>query len=68
MRKTKAFEIFFAAVNAITQGVLIKRISSSDKEFHFQNWFESRLTETGILFDKSGWKGTYFRRLSYEIR
>lgn len=54
MKKTKAFEIFSASVNAITQGVLIKRVSRSDKEFHFQNWFEDRLGETGVLFDKSG--------------
>ena len=54
MKKTKAFEIFSASVNAITQGDLIKRVSSSDKEFHFQNWFEDRLSETGVLFDRSG--------------
>jgi hypothetical protein len=54
VKKTKAFEIFSASVNAITQGVLIKSVSRSDKEFHFQNWFEDRLGETGVLFDRSG--------------
>jgi len=54
VKKTKAFEIFSVSVKAITQGVLIKRVSRSDKEFHFQNWFEDRLGETAVLFDKSG--------------
>mgnify|MGYP006291109411 FL=1 len=54
MARTKAFTIFSACVNAINQGVLIKRVSKSDKEFHFQNWFEDRLDEIGIHFDKSG--------------
>jgi hypothetical protein len=46
MKKTKAFEIFAACVNAIAQGVLIDRVSKTDKEFHFQNWFEDRLPAT----------------------
>lgn len=54
MSKTKVFEIFTSCVEAINQGVLINRVSKSDKEFHFQNWFEDRLKKTGILFDKSG--------------
>lgn len=54
VKKTKAFEVFAACVDAITQGVLINRVSRTDKEFHFQNWFEDRLRDTGVLFDKSG--------------
>lgn len=54
MKKTKAFEIFSSSVDAITQGVLIKRVSRSDKELHFQNWCEDRLGDVGVLFDKSG--------------
>lgn len=54
MKATKAFEIFSACVDAITQGTLIQRINRTDKEFHFQNWFENRLRGTEILFDKSG--------------
>ena len=54
MKKTKVFEIFSSSVNAITQGVLIRHVSRSDKEFHFQNWFEERLGEVGVLFDRSG--------------
>lgn len=54
MKKTKVFKVFVACVEAIQQGVLINRISRTDKEFHFQNWFEARLGDIGILFDKSG--------------
>ncbi len=54
MTMTPVFEIFTSCVEAITQGELIKRVSSTDKEFHFQDWFENRLIGTGILFDKSG--------------
>lgn len=54
MKKIQVFKIFAACAEAITKGVLIRRVSRSDKEFHFQNWFEERLKSTGILFDKSG--------------
>jgi len=54
MTMTRVFEIFTSCVDAITQGELIERVSSTDKEFHFQDWFENRLIGTGILFDKSG--------------
>lgn len=54
MKKTKVFDIFLSTITAITQGVLIRSISRYDKEFHFQNWFEERLGELGVLFDKSG--------------
>ena len=46
--------IFKHCVEAINQGVLIKRVSSSDKEFHFQNWFQDRLKETGFNFEIGG--------------
>ncbi len=54
MKKTNIFELFAACVDAIIQGILISRVSRTDKEFHFQNWFEDRLRGTGVLFDKSG--------------
>ena len=54
MKTIRAYEVFSACVDAITQGTLIKRVNRSDKEFHFQNWFENRLRETELLFDKSG--------------
>lgn len=36
------------------EGTLIRRVSSTDKEFHFQNWFESRLKETGFNYEVGG--------------
>jgi hypothetical protein len=54
VKKTNIFEVFAACADAIIQGVLISRVSRTDKEFHFQNWFEDRLRSTGVLFDKSG--------------
>jgi len=54
MKKTKVFELFAACVHAINQGELINQVSRTDKEFHFQNWFENRLRDSGTLFDKSG--------------
>ena len=46
--------IFIKCVEAITQGVLIQRVSSTDKEFHFQNWFKDRLEGTGFNFEIGG--------------
>lgn len=46
--------VFQRCVEAIQQGVLIHRESSKDKEFHFQNWFRARLTETKLNFEVGG--------------
>ena len=46
--------VFRRCVEAIRQGSLIRRESSTDKEFHFQNWFRQRLTETGLNFEVGG--------------
>jgi hypothetical protein len=54
VKKTIIFDVFAACVDAIIQSVLINRVSRTDKEFHFQNWFEDRLRDIGVLFDKSG--------------
>jgi len=54
VKKTLTFGVFAACANAINQGVLINRVSRTDKEFHFQNWFEDRLRSAGVLFDRSG--------------
>ncbi len=54
MKLTKVFDVFEACTKAIMNGVLIRQVSRTDKEFHFQNWFEARLRETGVNFDKSG--------------
>lgn len=39
--------VFKRCVEAIRAGVLIQQISETDKEYHFQNWFENRLAEAG---------------------
>lgn len=49
-----AIPIFKRCVEAIRDGVLIERISSTDKEFHFQNWFQNRLEETNLNFEVGG--------------
>lgn len=54
MEKTRAFGLFSSCVHAINQGVLISRVSRTDKEFHFQNWFETRLNDSETLYDKGG--------------
>lgn len=46
--------VFTKCVEAINKGVLIQRVSSTDKEFHFQNWFKARLQETGFQFEIGG--------------
>ena len=51
---SQASGIFKCCVEAIDAGVLIKRESRRDKEFHFQNWFKDRLVETGLNFEQVG--------------
>jgi hypothetical protein len=46
--------VFRRCVQGIRQGLLITRESSTDKEFHFQNWFQARLRETGLNFERGG--------------
>jgi len=46
--------VFAQCVKAIRKNILIKRVSASDKEFHFQNWFKSRLKELGQKFEIGG--------------
>ncbi|MFZ0960076.1 MAG: hypothetical protein WAO35_04170 [Terriglobia bacterium] len=48
------FVIFRHCVEAIRQGALIRRVSSTDKEFHFQNWFKTRLEDVGLHFEAGG--------------
>lgn len=49
-----AAKIFARCVEAIREGRLISRVSSSDKEYHFQNWFQARLKEAGERFELGG--------------
>ncbi len=46
--------IFTHCVEAIRRGALIERVSSTDKEYHFQNWFKTRLEEVGGNFEIGG--------------
>lgn len=46
--------IFEHCVRAIRNNVLIERVSATDKEFHFQNWFRARLEELGLNFEIGG--------------
>ena len=67
------FPTFKRCVEAIREGVFIKRVSASDKEFHFQNWFENRLKGTEFHYEIGG-RNSYpdFRIVSlaegYEIK
>jgi hypothetical protein len=49
-----ATTIFKHCVEAIRQGSLIERVSDTDKEYHFQNWFRARLEETALNFEAGG--------------
>jgi hypothetical protein len=46
--------VFTQCVKAIGDGVMIRRVSSSDKEFHFQNWFRDRLQALGEHIETGG--------------
>ena len=50
MRSTVA-DIFLQCDGAIRRGQLIHRTNRVDKEFHFQNWFQSRLDEIQVAYD-----------------
>ncbi|MBA2681408.1 MAG: hypothetical protein H0U76_23785 [Ktedonobacteraceae bacterium] len=60
--------VFTRCVEAIRENILIKRVSVSDKEYHFQNWFKGRLEETSFHFEDSG-RNTYpdFRMVSTAV-
>lgn len=47
-------DIFAECVRAIDNAELIKQVSSKDKEFHFQNWFQQRLKNLNLNFDEPG--------------
>lgn len=49
-----AQDVFKMCVEAIRDGELIHRVSSADKEFHFQNWFKARLEHAGHNFEIGG--------------
>ena len=51
---TTCFDVFEHCVRAVHAGELIESVSPRDKEFHFQNWFEARLRQTGAYFEVGG--------------
>lgn len=46
--------VFRKCVLAIRDNILIERKDNKDKEFHFQNWFRSRLDEIDMKYDQPG--------------
>jgi len=46
--------VFRHCVDAMRQSLFIKRVSSTDKEYHFQYWFQARLQATGLNFEVGG--------------
>lgn len=50
--------VFKKCVSAIRANLLIEREVPKDKEFHFQNWFKSRLNDLGENYDEPG-RNTY---------
>jgi hypothetical protein len=51
-------KIFVRCVEATRENKLTRRESRQDKEFHFQNWFKTRLAETALNFEVGG-RNTY---------
>lgn len=47
-------DLFIACAEAINADVLIRRASSKDKEFHFQDWVGARIREAGLASVSSG--------------
>ncbi len=44
-------DIFLQCDQAVRRGQLIHRTNRADKEFHFQDWFQSRLNELHVTYD-----------------
>ena len=70
---TRCFDVFAECVRAIDNNELIQAVSAKDKEFHFQNWFQQRLSNLALDYDEPG-RNTYpdFRLVhhpeGYEIK
>ncbi|MEZ4866925.1 MAG: hypothetical protein R3C14_36725 [Caldilineaceae bacterium] len=64
---TSTVDTFFrTCVEAIQSHRLIQRESRRDKEFHFQNWIQTRMAETGFYYEVGG-RNSYpdFRMVNY---
>lgn len=70
---TAVEEIYLECERARAEGDLIARVSASDKEYHFQNWVQTRLDRCGFNYDEPG-RNTYpdFRLVNhpegYEVK
>lgn len=70
---TAVEEIYLECERARAEGDLIARVSASDKEYHFQNWVQTRLDRCGLNYDEHG-RNTYpdFRLVNhpegYEVK
>lgn len=51
---TTCFTVFEQCVQAVNAGELIESVSPKDKEFHFQNWFQTRLRQLNLHFEPGG--------------
>lgn len=52
--QSTVLRVFTCCARAIRKHKLIRRESAKDKEFHFQNWVGSRLTETKFHYETGG--------------
>lgn len=59
-------QVFRECERARAEGVLIQKVSDSDKEFHFQNWVQDRLDACQLNYDEHG-RNTYpdFRLVNF---
>jgi len=70
---SRVIDVFLACEEAVRRGALIRRATRQDKEFHFQDWFKTRLDDLGIRYDAPA-RNTYpdFRLVGmtegYEIK
>ncbi|NMP23739.1 hypothetical protein [Sulfobacillus harzensis] len=48
---TTCWDVYDACAVAVQQGQTIEAVSDRDKEFHFQNWFQSILEGMNVQFD-----------------
>jgi hypothetical protein len=55
---TTCFDVFEQCVLAVQAGDLVESVSTKDKEFHFQNWFQKRIEKLGVHYEGSG-RNTY---------
>lgn len=53
MASESVVRVFDRVCEAVRDGVLIHRVGK-DKEFHFQDWFQARVAESGVSCDSAG--------------